>query len=355
MRILWVTDVVDRPERALCRAMSRQGVDLEIICHPRTPEQDTLVEAGATVTAMDIRKRLDLRVARFIRSRLESKPFDIIYGVVKKALAASLIGSRGKRVKIATYRGVVGHVNWWNPDTQFTFRHRRVSRIVCVCEAIREYLLTKGVPPSEAVTIYKGHDPSWYSPAPREVLREFGIPPDAFVIICTAAMRARKGIPVLIDSLRYLPKDSVHILLVGRITDRRVLPLIAKRNLGHVVHAVGFRPDGPAISGTGDVFVLPSLKREGLAKAVIEAMSQSVPPVVTTAGGSPELVVDGESGFVVPPNDARSLARAFDSLRTDPALRSRLGQGARRRIETAFNVEDYIRNMTDMFRGMLDE
>ena len=91
---------------------------------------------------------------------------------------------------------------------------------------IRQYLLTKGVPPSEAVTIYKGHDPSRYSPAPRDVLREFGIPPDAFVIICTAAMRARKGIPVLIDSLRYLPKDSVHILLVGRITDRRVLPLI---------------------------------------------------------------------------------------------------------------------------------
>ena len=99
--------------------------------------------------------------------------------------------------------------------------------------------------------------------------------------------------------------------------------------------------------------MLPSVKREGLPKTVIEAMAYGVPPVVTDCGGSPELVADGVSGFVVPVRDPVALARAINELYADAGLRARLGQGARERIASAFRIEDTVARTLDLYRGLV--
>ena len=103
------------------------------------------------------------------------------------------------------------------------------------------------------------------------------------------------------------------------------------------------------------MFCLASTKREGLPRSVIEAMAYRVPAVVTDSGGSPELVVDGECGFVVPVFDAPALARAFETLWRDPQLRARMGQAARDRIGTHFRNEDTVAKTIALYRELVPD
>jgi glycosyltransferase involved in cell wall biosynthesis len=103
------------------------------------------------------------------------------------------------------------------------------------------------------------------------------------------------------------------------------------------------------------VFVLPSTKREGLARSLIEAMAYGVAPVVTDCGGSPELVQNGVSGLVVPVADSGALAEAIRTLHDDAALRNRLGAGARERIGRDFRIEDTIAKTLALYRSLVAE
>jgi glycosyltransferase involved in cell wall biosynthesis len=82
-------------------------------------------------------------------------------------------------------------------------------------------------------------------------------------------------------------------------------------------------------------------------------MANSVPPIVTAVGGSPELVVDGESGLVVPPADSRALAAAIVKLYESEALRKRLGEAARERIRSAFPIGATIRQTAELYRSLV--
>ena len=89
------------------------------------------------------------------------------------------------------------------------------------------------------------------------------------------------------------------------------------------------------------------------ARAIIEAMVYRVPTVVTNAGGSPELVVDGECGFVVPPRDAAAIAGAIGRLYRDAGLRERMGEAARQRIGSEFRNEDTVRKTIELYRELV--
>ena len=119
------------------------------------------------------------------------------------------------------------------------------------------------------------------------------------------------------------------------------------------VHVLGYRSDAPALTAACHVFVLPSTKREGLARSLIEAMAYGVAPVVTDCGGSPELVQNGISGLVVPVADSAALAAAIRKLYDDAALRVQLGAGARARIARDFRIEDTILKTLALYRSLV--
>src|SRR5262249_6570895 len=89
--------------------------------------------------------------------------------------------------------------------------------------------------------------------------------------------------------------------------------------------------------------------------SLIEAMAYGIAPVVTNCGGSPELVLDGQCGFVVPVRDAAALARAIGVLHADPGLRRRFGTASRERIARHFRIEDTIEQTLALYRGLVAE
>jgi glycosyltransferase involved in cell wall biosynthesis len=160
-------------------------------------------------------------------------------------------------------------------------------------------------------------------------------------------------VEVLIEACESLPIDApIHVLLVGNMDSPDLTARIGASPYRDRIHVLGFRADAPAVIAGCDAAVLPSIKREGLPKTVIEAMAYGVPPIVTDCGGSPELVVDGVSGLVVPVRDPLAIGRAIRKLYEDAGLRARLGRAARERIRNDFRIEDTIARTLALYRSL---
>ena len=358
IKALCITEDPDRPTTATFVGLKDAGIDITVVCPPGE-RRDWLAASGVRILELPLRKQFDREAVRRLRAELEASRYDVLHLFSNKALQSGLAASRGLPVKIIAYRGIVGNVSFFSPVSWLRFLNPRIDRIVCVADAVRDYFLRMRpkflrLPAERLVTIYKGHSLDWYRAAPAD-LAGLGIPPGAFAIACVANYRPRKGIEVLVDALGRL-SDSVrpHLLLIGDGMDApRLKRRIAASPAAGRIHVLGYRKDAPALTAACNLFVLPSTKREGLARSLIEAMAYGVAPVVTDCGGSPELVQHGVSGLVVPVADAAALAAAIRMLHDDAALRAKLGTGARERIGRDFRIEDTIAKTLALYRSLV--
>lgn len=358
LKALCITEDLDRPTTAMFVGLEEAGVDMTVICPPGE-RRAWLERNGVRVLDVALRKQFDREAIRRLRAELVEGGYDLLHLFSNKALQNGLVASRGLPVKIVAYRGIVGNVSFWSPMSWLRFLNPRIDRIVCVAEAVRRYFLQMRpaflrIPAERLVTIYKGHSLDWYRAAPAD-LGTVGVPPGAFTVACVANYRPRKGIEVLVDALAALPEHT-HLLLIGGGMDApRLRRRIESSPASARIHVLGYRDDAPALTAACDVFVLPSTRREGLARSLIEAMAYGVAPVVTDCGGSPELVQDGVCGLVVPVADAPALARAIRTLHDDPDRRARLGAAARERIRNDFRIEDTIARTLALYRSLVPD
>ncbi|MDA0577526.1 MAG: glycosyltransferase family 4 protein [Verrucomicrobia bacterium] len=350
MHLLVVTTRSDRSETAVYGALVARGHTVTVLCQPDTPEAATLAASGVNVIPNRIRHRLDLTAVYTMRRICRRLNPDVIYAPRNDSLSITLLATSGKHPAIVGYRGTIGHISRWDPAAWLTYLHPRVARILCVSEAVRTYLLEFNLPKNRLVTIHKGHDVAWYDAMPKPTRADLGLPADAFLVGFTGRMRPVKGGDVLLRAIANIPPErKVHLVMVGAIDDPLVQQLAASPPLRDRIHRLGHRTDAAAIATLFDAFAMPSIEREGLPRAVIEAMSQRVAPIVTSVGGMPELVVNGVSGLIIPPRDAGALAAAIESLASDPIHCRQLGNAARTRIESHFNIRHTIAKMESLF------
>jgi glycosyltransferase involved in cell wall biosynthesis len=353
-RVLCVTEHSDRPEAETFIGLHKRGYPLHVMCSPAARHFSRLREAGVPVTPLKFRAKVDRRAIRDIRERLDSEAIDILHAFNNRTVLNGLIAARGRSVRIVAYRGIVGNVSFLSPASWMRYLSPRVDRVVCVAEAVREYFLGMRLfgmrlSPEKFVTIYKGHDLSWYRDAPSS-LEGLGPERPRFLVCCVANWRPRKGVEVLLRAFDRLPRDAdLGLVLVGHMDNPSLQRQIAASPAKDRIYVLGRRDDAPAIVAACDVAVLPALKREGLPKTVIEAMAYGVAPIVTNVGGSPELVLDGQTGLVVPPGDVAALADALLRLYRDPPLRERLGRAARERIGTHFRIDTTIEETAALY------
>ena len=359
LSVLAVNGESDPAETGSIIEMFRRGVDIRVITWPGTFNHDALVAAGVPTIPYVITGKYSLAAIRLIRRELKRKRYDVLHMFDKRATTNGLMASIGMHVRLVAYRGIIGNVSYLDPQSWLYLLNPRLDRIVCVCEAVRRSLLSLGMPGLRLrrdvpITIYKGHDPDWYQP-PFENLAQFGIPADSFIIACTARGVPRKGIPVLLEAIDSLPPGlDIHVLLAGRKMDNRHhRQLVTQNRYRHRIHLFGYLERMPWILPNCDVAVLPSLRREGLPRAIIEAMIGGAVPIVTDSGGSPELVQDGKSGFVVPPGESAPIRDRILRLYHDRELLARLADGARARIRAHFAVQQTAMRTIAMYEQLV--
>lgn len=137
-------------------------------------------------------------------------------------------------------------------------------------------------------------------------------------------------------------RERVRLVLVGDGPLRsKVEALIEELGLADLIWLAGARNDIPQLMQAMDLFVLPS-KSEGISNTILEAMASELPVIATAVGGNPELVVEGESGRLVPSQDPRSMADVMEFYLRQPSLLRQHGEAGRRRVEREFSMEAMV-------------
>ncbi|MEI8039974.1 MAG: glycosyltransferase family 4 protein [Verrucomicrobiota bacterium] len=175
-------------------------------------------------------------------------------------------------------------------------------------------------------------------------------------ILSVGRLRWEKGHEYGIQALGLLQCRGVRCAL-QIVGDGPALEALAfvRHQLGQTEH-VQFAGALPATRvreamGGADVFLHPSVS-EGFCNAVLEAQAMGLPVVCSDAGGLPENVVDGETGFVVPRRDANALAERLQRLALSPSLRAQMGEAGRRRVRSRFRIQDQITDFEKLYRSV---
>jgi glycosyltransferase involved in cell wall biosynthesis len=235
---------------------------------------------------------------------------------------------------------------------------RRLStwcdRLVGNSHAVVDFYRTLGVPEDRLAMIYSGvEDVEPPAVDPAAVRAEFGFPPDATMALFAGRLAEQKRVDDLLKALDLVQhvQPDVRTLIAGDGPLRERLEETAGAyRLGGRVRFLGHREDVPRLLAAADMLVLPSAY-EGLPNVVLEAMRFRKPVVATAAPGTTEVVVDGETGLLVPIGDQVRLARAIRDLARDPAMARRLGEAGRARAEAHFTAAAMI----DQFAGLYEQ
>lgn len=208
-------------------------------------------------------------------------------------------------------------------------------------------------------TVFEGIDLNAFDAQLRgstESKAEFGIPPSGKVITSVSRLDAGKGHSELIKAARRVVAEcpEAFFLIVGDGQAGEALKeQVRESGLSDRVIFTGWRTDVPAVLSITDVFVhCPTTSIEGLGIANLEAMAMGRPTVVSANGGLIDAVVDGVTGYIVPPGNDAETARAITSLLMDENLARRLGSNARKRVETHFDIRKNVRETERLLAEM---
>ena len=172
-------------------------------------------------------------------------------------------------------------------------------------------------------------------------------------LIAVGRLKAPKDFLTLVRALARLSEGGLEALLVGDGPDRGAIEdEIREFGVEGRVQLAGERSDVPALLADSDVFVLSS-RSEGLPVSVLEAMAAELPVVASDVGGLAELVIDGETGMLVPSGDPAALARALGRLLDDRELRQKLGAAGRARAEASFDLAEFRRAHVELYHRQL--
>ncbi len=198
--------------------------------------------------------------------------------------------------------------------------------------------------------IPRGVDVERFHPSvpPRLRLREkLGIPSQVPVIATVAHLVPVKGHPTLIEAMVQVP--MAHLWIAGKPLDKQYATSLKQMacdlGISERVHFLGGVDDIPALLSEVDIFVLPTWAKwrmEGCPVALLEAMACGKACIATDVPGSRDLIENGHSGVLVPPEDSKAMAEAIQYLISSKDLRIQMGQAARKRVEEHFSIEKEV-------------
>jgi glycosyltransferase involved in cell wall biosynthesis len=233
---------------------------------------------------------------------------------------------------------------------------RRITRGIAISEAVRQFMIkVEGAPPTKAVTIHYGLDLKKHAVGvgARQIFRhELGLPEQTPVFGSVCRLIEQKG---LSDSLRAFWQISRQVpeaqyVLVGDGPLRAELEReVDAYHLRHRVHFLGWRKDAQAMISAFDALVMPS-KWEGFGLVALEAMAVRTPVIATMVSALPEIVIDGETGFLVQSGDVEGLSQAMMDICQYPQESRQMGVAGRERLETHFSAASMIQKTAELYQ-----
>jgi glycosyltransferase involved in cell wall biosynthesis len=256
-------------------------------------------------------------------------------------------------------------MGWWFPihPWQRRFFRERVTRIIAISSAVRDGLLGSPprLPPDSIAVSIPGVDTDLHRPGAVDgapVRAHLGIGPDVPLVAMIARFQNVKGHEYFLEAVpaaRFaVAGENVFAVSRDEAYKQSILGAVQSDPLlrAHVTY-LGFWPDSREVIAAADVMVCSSWF-ESLSMVALESMAMATPIVSTRVGGPAETMIDGETGYLVPPRDAAAIAERVIALLRDAGLRARMGAAGRSRVEAHFSAARYAEAMSAVIDQVID-
>jgi len=241
----------------------------------------------------------------------------------------------------------------WTRFNHWLFSHFR-DKVICVCDELMDFMKERvGLNHKKVIRIYNGIEVEKYKRGV-DILhkkKKLGIEPHRKIVGVIARLVPVKNHLMLLHALKIVKRyfDDVLLLIIGDgPLLKKLKEEVGRLHLERNVIFLGKRKDVEELLFLIDVVCLPS-QAEGLSVTLMEAMASGRAVVATEVGGNSELIINGRNGFLIPPSNAKVMAERIVSLLENEALRRRIGEEAKRRINEIFNVSMMVKNYEKLY------
>ncbi|NHE56237.1 glycosyltransferase [Cyclobacterium plantarum] len=353
---------VERVRLTYANQMDKEIYELKIVCTQAKgkilSELNRLgvevISIGTFAHPMEVRKyRVLLKVIREFRPH-------IIHGAVFEGNSMAFVGKVIGRVPIAILEETSDPITRSKRANRLlSFYSRFAEAVIGISPAVMDYLIKLvNVKASKLTLIPNGLDiPGKADLEASKLLKDkLGINDDDVVVGAVGRVYNRvKGFSDIIDALHFLNIPTLKFLLVGNGPDLEMLKAtVRKLGLEARVHFVGYQEDPNPFYSIMDIFCVPS-HQEGFGLVAVEAMLHRLPVIGSRVGGLKDIVVDGVSGFLVPPACFQELASKMKVLFESPELRKEFGENGYKIGIENYSSDLYFKNLDDLYQRLLRE
>ncbi len=369
IRILQIIPTLDRSGSEkqltlLATRLPREQFNVHVCALTRGgPYEQPLREAGVPVTVLGKRLRLDPLAFWRLERLLAAGSFHIVHTWLFAANSYGRLAARccGVPALVVSERCA----DEWKSLAEHLIDRLLIGwtdRIIVNSHGVADYYAKHGVPAQKLKVIYNGIELEPLRAVERvQLRRRLGVPAEAFVLGFVGRLWPQKRVQDLIWVSELLRNVfDLYTFIVGDGPERRRLEgMVRTLRLQSRIRFLGLRDDVAELLQAIDLFVLPSCY-EGLPNAAMEAMWAGLPVVATDIPGTNELVVHGQTGYLVPVGDTMAMAQTIRLLLRDDQLRWRMGQAGHERIRMRFGAERMVQEHVQVYlelaeqKGLLD-
>jgi len=331
------------------------GYRAALVAHP-DGELLPRMKEGPDLIALAPSHEIDLSAAWRLSRVIKRLAPDVIHvhdpnGVAMAATALSITAPAPRPALVATRR-----VEFPIARNSFSrWKYGEIDRFIANCAAVRDRLATHGIPRHKITVVHEGVDVERVAKiSTANVHAEFFLPTGAPIVGTIGALVSSKGHQHLIEAAALVVQEvpDARFVIVGNGELRHALEeQVRHRHLERHVFLAGFRVDALELLKGFDLLAMSSLS-EGMCTPLVDAMAAGKAAVATRVGGVPEVMVDGTTGFLVPPRDPRALAGRIVTVLKDASLRQRMGEAALARARERFTVEQMVAGTVAVYRSL---
>jgi glycosyltransferase involved in cell wall biosynthesis len=338
----------------------KRGHDLRLILEPHSPIARMAVEKRLPITLISMQKsRYPQAIISLMALMRRHRPVILQVNSSRDSWIGA-IAARFVRPRPAIIR--MRHISApLNRNVMTRLLYRRLIDMVVVTggeKTRRELIERDGLAAPRVAAFPIGLDVEYFRPAPpgHDLRAELGLPSRQLVVGLISYLRSYKGHEYFVEAAAMIAakRDDVTFIIVGEGPEE---PSIKKRieqlGISERVRMLGFREDLLNVFRSCDVFAIPSVEGDTIPQVLMQALAMGIPVVSTTVGSIPDVVIDGQTGFIVPPRNANALADAIMKLLDDADLRTRIGAQGRSMVERSYSLDKMLDRMEGVYHALV--
>ncbi len=336
----------------LSEQLRLRGYDVSVACRPGRWVEERATAMGLPTVPIRVMNQHDWQDFGVLRQFLREHKTDVVHVHWSSDIVVPGYAALREHIPV---RIMSRHMPYPFKSRVGSWLYSRFlyTRLVTVSNSVRETLIKASVPASKIEVIHHGTNVEAFAKITedrRDVRAGLDIPEDSVAVGIVGRIAPEKGHAVLLEAFQKVhARYPLSLVIVGNGPEEELIrDTAAKMGLTDKVFFTGFRDDVNNVINALDVVAVPSTWNEPCSAVVQQGMALSKPIIGTRAGGTPEMVVDDETGFLVPPSDSDALAEALARLAGDAFLRKRLGAAGKERVEELFS----LRVMTDKIEAL---